>query len=65
MIFLGEAAMLGLIGSALGIALGRVLAAALLGMLSDTVNALFTTSTPGAIAFPSHPWSPRSSRARQ
>ncbi len=48
-IFLGEAAMLGLIGSALGIALGRVLAAALLGMLSDTVNALFTTSTPGAI----------------
>ena len=48
-IFLGEATMLGLIGSALGIALGRVLAAALLGMLSDTVNALFTTSTPGAI----------------
>ncbi|HEY6579099.1 MAG TPA: FtsX-like permease family protein, partial [Rhizomicrobium sp.] len=48
-IFLGEATMLGLIGSALGIALGRALAAALLGMLSDTVNALFTTSTPGAI----------------
>ncbi len=49
LIFLGEATMLGLIGSALGIALGRVLAAALLGMISDTVNALFTTSTPGAI----------------
>ncbi len=48
-IFLGEATMLGLIGSALGIALGRALAAALLGMLSDTVNALFTTSTPGEI----------------
>ena len=49
LIFLGEAAMLGLAGSALGIALGRGLAAALLGLISDTVNALFTTSTPGAI----------------
>jgi putative ABC transport system permease protein len=49
-IFLGEAAMLGIIGSALGIVLGRLLAAALLGMISDTVNALFTTSAPGAIA---------------
>ena len=42
--------MLGVIGSALGIVLGRLLAAALLGMISDTVNALFTTSTPGPIA---------------
>jgi putative ABC transport system permease protein len=50
LIFLGEAAMLGIIGSALGIILGRLLAAALLGMISDTVNALFTTSTPGPIA---------------
>jgi putative ABC transport system permease protein len=50
LIFLGEAAMLGVIGSALGIILGRLLAAALLGMISDTVNALFTTSTPGPIA---------------
>ncbi len=50
LIFLGEAAMLGIIGSALGIVLGRLLAAALLGMISDTVNALFTTSTPGPIA---------------
>ena len=49
LIFLGEAAMLGVVGSALGILLGRGLAAALLGMLSDTVNALFTTSTPGPI----------------
>ena len=49
-VFLGEAAMLGVIGSALGIVLGRLLAAALLGMISDTVNALFTTSTPGPIA---------------
>jgi putative ABC transport system permease protein len=49
-VFLGEAAMLGVVGSALGIILGRFLAAALLGMISDTVNALFTTSTPGPIA---------------
>ena len=49
LIFLGEATMLGIVGSALGIALGRVLAAALIGMISDTVNALFTTSSPGAI----------------
>jgi putative ABC transport system permease protein len=49
-VFLGEAIMLGLVGSALGILLGRLLTAALIGMISDTVNALFTTSTPGAIA---------------
>ena len=49
-VFLGEATMLGVVGSALGIILGRFLAAALLGMISDTVNALFTTSTPGPIA---------------
>src|SRR5207302_204308 len=49
LVFLGEASMLGIIGSALGIVLGRLLAAALIGMISDTVNALFTTSTPGAI----------------
>jgi putative ABC transport system permease protein len=48
-VFLGEAAMLGVVGSLLGIGLGRLLAAALLGMISDTVNALFTTSAPGAI----------------
>jgi putative ABC transport system permease protein len=49
LVFLGEASMLGIIGSAIGIILGRLLAAALIGMISDTVNALFTTSTPGAI----------------
>lgn len=49
-VFLGEAVMLGLIGSIFGILLGRLLAAGLIGMLSDTVNALFTTSAPGEIA---------------
>ncbi len=50
LIFLGEAGMLGVVGSALGVVLGRLLAAALIGMISDTVNALFTTSTPGTLA---------------
>ena len=48
--FLGEAAMLGLTGSVLGIALGRALAGGILGMISDTVNALFVTSTPGTLS---------------
>ena len=50
LIFLGEATMLGVVGSLLGILLGRGLAAGIVGMISDTVNALFTTSTPGALA---------------
>ena len=41
--------MLGIFGSLLGIALGRLLASAIVGMISDTVNALFTTSAPGAV----------------
>jgi putative ABC transport system permease protein len=49
LIFLGEASMLGLIGSALGIGLGRLLAGAIVGMISQTVNALFTTSAPGPV----------------
>lgn len=49
-IFLGEAAMFGLVGSAIGLGLGRLLAGGIVGMLSDTVNALFVTSTPGALA---------------
>jgi putative ABC transport system permease protein len=52
LIFLGEAALLGIVGSVLGILLGRGLAAAIVGMISDTVNALFTTSAPGAIELP-------------
>ncbi|HWD98155.1 MAG TPA: FtsX-like permease family protein, partial [Bryobacteraceae bacterium] len=50
LIFLGEALLLGVIGSIAGIALGRALAGALVGMLSETVNSLFTTSAPGGIA---------------
>ena len=49
--FLLEAASLGLIGSALGLALGRVLASGAVIMLGTTVDALYVSSTPGAIAF--------------
>jgi putative ABC transport system permease protein len=49
LMFLGEASMLGVLGSVLGIGLGRLLAGAILGMISDTVNALFTTSAPGVV----------------
>src|SRR5205807_8878065 len=49
LMFLGEALMLGLAGSLAGVVLGRVLASGLVGMLSRTVNALFTTSAPGGI----------------
>jgi putative ABC transport system permease protein len=48
-IFLGEAAMLGVIGSLAGIGLGRVLASAMAGMISDTVNSIFITSAPAAV----------------
>ncbi len=48
-LFLGEALMLGLLGSIAGVALGRYLAAALVGMIGQTVNALYTTSTPADI----------------
>jgi putative ABC transport system permease protein len=55
-VFLAEASMLGLIGSAIGVFMGRFLAAGLLGMISDTVNALFVTSAPGAIALSPASW---------
>ena len=47
--FLAEAAMLGIIGSLAGALLGRLLASAIIRMISDTVNALFVTSRPGDI----------------
>jgi putative ABC transport system permease protein len=49
-LFLGEALLLGFAGSALGVVLGRGLAGLILGMISDTVNSLFTTSAPAPIA---------------
>lgn len=48
--FLGEAVVYGLVGSIAGLALGRLLAAGMVGLISTTVQALYLTSRPAAIA---------------
>jgi putative ABC transport system permease protein len=50
MAFLFEAAILGTVGSLLALPLGRLLAAGAVKMLSTTVNALYVSSAPGAMA---------------
>ena len=47
--FLFEAALFGIVGSLAALPLGRVLAAGAVGMLSTTVNALYVSSSPGAM----------------
>jgi len=47
--FTGEAAMLGIAGAAIGIPLGRVMAGGAVKLMGATVNALYVSSTPGAI----------------
>jgi putative ABC transport system permease protein len=49
-LFLAEALLLGLVGSALGLLSGRALAAAAVGMIAQTVNALYVSSRPAEIA---------------
>ena len=48
-LFLGEALALGLVGSAVGLALGRVLAQGAVGLIGGTVNALYTSSRPAPV----------------
>jgi putative ABC transport system permease protein len=48
--FLGEAACFGLAGGLLGVLLGRVLAQSAVRLVAVTVDALYVSSTPGAIA---------------
>jgi putative ABC transport system permease protein len=48
-VFLTEALCFGVIGGAAGVALGRLLAGAIINLIASTVNALFATSRPGAI----------------
>jgi putative ABC transport system permease protein len=48
-IFLAEALVLGTAGAVLGLLLGRVLAAAAVGLIADTVNALYATSRPAPV----------------
>jgi putative ABC transport system permease protein len=49
LLFLSEAVLLGLAGSALGLVFGRLMAQATVGLISQTVSALYTSSRPGAI----------------
>jgi putative ABC transport system permease protein len=57
-IFLAEALVLGVAGAVLGLLIGRVLAGVCVGMIADTVNALYTTSRPAAIELTwTHVWS--------
>lgn len=48
--FLGEAAVLGFIGGIAGIVLGRLMAIGAVGMVAVTVESLYVSSQPGAIA---------------
>jgi len=49
-LFLGEALLFGIAGSLVGIALGRVMAEGAVGLIADTVNSLYVSSRPAAIA---------------
>jgi len=48
--FIGEAASLGLIGALIGLPLGRLMASGAVKLMSATVEALYVSSRPGAIA---------------
>jgi len=48
--FIGEAASLGLVGALIGLPLGRVMASGAVRLMSATVEALYVSSRPGAIA---------------
>jgi putative ABC transport system permease protein len=47
--FVGEAAMLGIAGTVIGIPLGRIMASGAVNLMGATVNALYVSSRPGAI----------------
>jgi putative ABC transport system permease protein len=51
-LFLSEALLLGVAGAAVGIVLGRLLAGSAVGLISLTVNALYTTSRPAPLTLP-------------
>ncbi|MBV9742705.1 MAG: FtsX-like permease family protein [Acidobacteriia bacterium] len=51
-LFLAEAVLIGLAGAALGVGLGRALAGSAVGLISSTVNALYTTSRPTPVELP-------------
>src|SRR5207237_2532661 len=45
-LFLGEALLLGFVGASLGILVGRVMAEGTVGLISQTVNSLYASSSP-------------------
>lgn len=49
-LFVFEALLFGVVGSALGLLFGRVMAEGLLGLVSTTVNSLYTSSRPAEIS---------------
>ncbi len=55
-LFLGEALLLGLAGSAIGLIVGRLLAQGMVALISQTINALYTTSRPADIVFTANTW---------
>jgi putative ABC transport system permease protein len=55
-LFLSEALLLGLAGSLVGLLLGRFLAQGMVTLISQTINALYTTSRPAAIEFTGNTW---------
>lgn len=52
--FLGEAACLGLAGALVGLLLGRIMATGAVALMGTTVEALYVSSRPGAIALTSY-----------
>jgi putative ABC transport system permease protein len=48
--FIGEAATFGMVGAALGVPLGRVMASGAVRLMATTVDALYVSSRPGVIA---------------
>ena len=48
-LFLAEALLFGVVGAALGVLLGRILAGGAVRLIADTVNALYTTSRPAPV----------------
>ena len=48
-LFLAESLLFGVVGAALGVALGRILAGGAVSLIAGTVNALYATSRPTAI----------------
>ncbi len=48
-LFLTEALLLGVVGSVIGVLLGRLLAGGLVGLIAVTVNALYTSSRPSPV----------------